>query len=78
MKSLILSAFLLSSIVSGAILEVSLGKRYAQIPDLTSFMGAASKPTIVIDEKPQLRPHAKRQVLRFGPFTLPPLKVCRT
>jgi hypothetical protein len=75
MKSLVLTSFLLASIASGAVFHPLLERRMAQIPDLSAFMGAATKPAVVIDEKPQLRPNAKRQVLRFGPFTLPPLKV---
>jgi hypothetical protein len=33
---------------------------------------------IIIDAPPQIRKDAKRQLLRFGPFTLPPNKVCNT
>lgn len=76
MKSLFLSSILLSSTISGAIITPELlHKRMAQLPDLTALMGSATKPAVVLDQKPQLRPNAKRQILRFGPFTLPPLKV---
>jgi hypothetical protein len=30
---------------------------------------------IIIEAPPQIRPDAKRRLLRFGPFTLPPNKV---
>jgi hypothetical protein len=33
-------------------------------------------PAAVIDEKPLIKSNAKRQLVRYGPFDLPALKVC--
>jgi hypothetical protein len=35
------------------------------------------QPAAVINEKPLIKPSAKRQLVRYGPFDLPALKVCK-
>jgi hypothetical protein len=52
--------------------DVLLEKR--QSLALIANLVPAIKPTI-IEASPQLRPTAKRRLLQFGPFTLPPNKV---
>jgi hypothetical protein len=38
------------------------------------FGGPVAKPISLKDVKPEVRPDAKRQIVRYGPFNLPGLK----
>ena len=38
------------------------------------FGGPVAKPISVKDVKPEVRPNAKRQIVRYGPLNLPGLK----
>jgi hypothetical protein len=78
MKHLFLSCAYLAALVSAAPPQPAsqnTGDANAPPPKTMDDVAPVIKPVKIIDVEPLIRPGAKRQLVRFGPFTLPAAKV---
>jgi hypothetical protein len=79
MELTIFLSLALATLASGAAVERRQGNGAPGLEDLVPMLkGEKMGPAKTIDVPPRVKPTAKRQQVRFGPFTLPPQKVCTT